>query len=252
MKTGLIGFGKTGRAVATVLLQHPEFELEWVLRKSNKQEGRRISDVLEVENTISGGTVVSMNTCSLNDLLDTQPVECIIDFSSEDGIFYYGKEAARRGIRIISAVSHYDDLQLLFLKQLAEKTVVFWSPNITLGVNYLIFAAKFLKSIAPFVDIEIVEEHFKQKHGVSGTALKMADSLGLKKSKINSVRAGGIVGKHQVIFGFKYQTIRLIHESISREAFGNGVVFVAENLVNKPAGFYAYEDILKPFLNEHA
>ena len=252
MKTGLIGFGKTGRAVATVLLQHPEFELEWVLRKSNKQEGRSISDVLEVENTISNGTVVSMDSTSVGDLLDQQPVDCIIDFSSEDGIYYYGKEAARRAIRIISAVSHYDELQLRFLKQLAEKTVVFWSPNITLGVNYLIFAAKFLKSIAPFVDIEIVEEHFKQKHGVSGTALKMADSLGLKKSKINSVRAGGIVGKHQVIFGFKYQTIRLIHESISREAFGNGVVFVAENLTNKPPGYYIYEDILKPFLNEHA
>lgn len=252
MKTGLIGFGKTGCAVATVLLQHPGFELEWVLRKSGKQEGRRISDVLEVDNSTSTGKVVSMINYPVDKLLDELPVDCIIDFSSEDGIYYYGKEAALRGIKIISAVSHYDDQQQLFLKQLAEKTVVFWSPNITLGVNYLIFAAKFLKSIAPFVDIEIVEEHFKQKHGVSGTALKMADSLGLKQNKINSVRAGGIVGKHQVIFGFKYQTIRLIHESISREAFGNGVVFVAENLINKPNGYYIYEDILKPFLNEHA
>lgn len=252
MKIGLIGFGKTGRAVATVLLQHPGFELLWAIRKSNKQEGRRICDVLEIDNPASVGKVISMTTTNINDLLDQFPVDCIIDFSSDDGIYYYGHEATKRAIKIISAVSHYEDKQLYLLKQLAEKTVVFWSPNITLGVNYLIFAAKFLKSIAPFVDIEIVEEHFKQKHGVSGTALKMADSLGLKKNKINSVRAGGIVGKHQVIFGFKYQTIRLIHESISREAFGNGVVFVAENLINKPNGYYTYEDILKPFLNEHA
>ncbi len=252
MKTGLIGFGKTGRAVATVLLQHPGFELEWVIRKSAKQEGRRISEVLEIENSTSAGIVISMNTITAEELLRTSPVDCIIDFSSEEGIYYYGNEAAHQKIKIISAVSHYDTEQEQFLKQLAERTVVFWSPNITLGVNYLIFAARFLKSIAPFVDIEIVEEHFKQKHGVSGTAIKMADSLGLKKNKINSVRAGGIVGKHQVIFGFKYQTIRLIHESISREAFGNGVVFVAENLVNKPDGYYTYEDILKPFLNEHA
>jgi 4-hydroxy-tetrahydrodipicolinate reductase len=250
MKTGLIGFGKTGRAVATVLLQHPQFELQWVLRKSTKQAGRRISDVLEVDQNTSEGVVIPMGSITIEALLETQPVECIIDFSSEDGIVEYGRQAAKRGIRIVSAVSHYDEEQLLFLKQLAEKTVVFWSPNITLGVNYLIFAAKFLKNIAPFVDIEIVEEHFKQKHGVSGTAIKMAEALGLKSNKINSVRAGGIVGKHQVIFGFKYQTIRLIHESISREAFGNGVVFVAENLVNKPNGFYTYEDILKPFLNE--
>jgi 4-hydroxy-tetrahydrodipicolinate reductase len=107
-----------------------------------------------------------------------------------------------------------------------------------------------LQNIAPFVDIEIVEEHFKQKHGVSGTAIKIAEALGLKKSKINSVRAGGIVGKHQVIFGFKYQTIRLIHESISREAFGNGVIFVAQNLINKEKGYYVYDDILKPYLEQ--
>lgn len=50
MKTGLIGFGKTGRAVATVLLQHPGFELEWVLRKSGKQEGRRISNSFFLNN----------------------------------------------------------------------------------------------------------------------------------------------------------------------------------------------------------
>ncbi|MDD3195986.1 MAG: dihydrodipicolinate reductase C-terminal domain-containing protein [Paludibacter sp.] len=250
MKVGLIGFGQTGRAVATVILQHPDFELEWVLRRSNKQAGRTVSEVLEVDNCDSNGTVISMNSVSIDNLLDEKRVDCIIDFSSEDGIFEYGRQAAKRGIRIVSAVSHYEEKQLSFLKQLAEKTVVFWSPNITLGVNYLIFAAKFLKNIAPFVDIEIIEEHFKQKHGVSGTALKMAEALGLKQNKINSVRAGGIVGKHQVIFGFKYQTIRLTHESISREAFGNGVVFVAENLAGKPSGYYTYEDILKPFLNE--
>ena len=69
----------------------------------------------------------------------------------------------------------------------------------------------------------------------------------LDKNNINSVRAGGIVGKHEVIFGFPYQTVRLIHESISREAFGNGVVFVAENLKNKPKGLYNFEDILTPY-----
>jgi len=33
-KVGLIGFGKTGKAVASVILQNQEFSLEWVLRQS--------------------------------------------------------------------------------------------------------------------------------------------------------------------------------------------------------------------------
>jgi len=247
MKIGLFGFGKTGKAVATVILNHKNFELNWVFRKSPKQENRTIAEILEID-TSNEAKVCSLSNHKIENILDQYPVDFIIDFSSEDGIYTYGKVAAERNIKIISAVSHYEEKEINYLKELSEQTTVFWSPNITLGVNYLIFAAKFLQNIAPFVDIEIVEEHFKQKHGVSGTALKIAEALGLKKNKINSVRAGGIVGKHQVIFGFKYQTIRLIHESIAREAFGNGVIFVAENLINKSKGMYNYEDILKPFL----
>lgn len=249
MKIGLIGFGKTGKAVASVLLKNPDTTLEWVLRQSPKQENRMVSDILETDST-DPGRVYCITKINLKQFLDENPVDIIIDFSEEKGIYSYGEQAAEKEIKIISAVSHYEQGEIDFLLKLAQKTTVFWSPNITLGVNYLIFAARVLKNIAPFVDIEIVEEHFKQKHGVSGTAIKIAEALGLKKSKINSVRAGGIVGKHQVIFGFKYQTIRLIHESISREAFGNGVIFVAQNLINKEKGYYVYDDILKPYLEQ--
>jgi len=144
---------------------------------------------------------------------------------------------------------HYNEAEIVLLKELSKTTKVFWSPNITLGVNYLLIAAKFLKKIAPEVDIEIIEEHFKQKQGISGTAIKIAQVLNIKMSDINNVRAGGIVGKHEVIFGFPYQTVSLIHESISREAFGNGVVFVAQNLTDKNIGLYTFEELLMPYIS---
>jgi 4-hydroxy-tetrahydrodipicolinate reductase len=112
-----------------------------------------------------------------------------------------------------------------------------------------LIAAKFLKKIAPYTDIEVIEEHFKQKEGISGTAIKIAEVLNVNISDINSVRAGGIVGKHEIIFGFPYQTVRLIHESISREAFGNGVIFVADNLQNKNEGFFTFEELLMPYFS---
>jgi len=34
MKIGLLGFGKAGKAVANVILQHKDFSLEWVLKIS--------------------------------------------------------------------------------------------------------------------------------------------------------------------------------------------------------------------------
>lgn len=248
ISVGLIGFGKTGKAVASIILQNSAFRLEWVLRQRSLLEHRSVPEFLGVESE-NPGLIYSSASISIQELVDKHPVDMIIDFSSEKGIHTYAEIAAERKITIVSAVSHYGEAEQSLLKQTAEKTVVFWSPNITLGVNYLLFAAKFLKKIAPNVDIEIIEEHFKEKNGVSGTAIKIAEALNLEKSDINSVRAGGIVGKHEVIFGFPFQTVRLIHESISREAFGNGVLFVAENLVNKKLGLYNFEDILLPYFS---
>jgi 4-hydroxy-tetrahydrodipicolinate reductase len=249
MKVGLIGFGKTGKAVASTILQNKEFSLEWVLRKRAILENRSVPEFLGFESD-EPGLIYSSANISIEDLLDKHPVDFIIDFSSETGIYTYGRPAAERKIKIISAISHYNEEEITLLKELSEITTVFWSPNITLGVNYMMIASKFLKKIAPFADIEIIEEHFKQKAGISGTALKIADELDIERTEINSIRAGGIVGKHEIIFGFPYQTVRFIHESISREAFGNGVIFVAQNLINKREGLYNFEELLMPYFSE--
>ena len=246
MKIGLVGFGKAGKAVANVIIQNNKLNLEWVLRRGTALDNRSASEFLGIQDK-EPGIIYSNSTISVKELLDNKPVDIIIDFSSEEGIYSYGRIAGERKIKIISAISHYGEKEINFLKTLSKETTVFWSPNITLGVNYLLIAAKFLKKITPWVDIEIIEEHFKEKEGISGTAVKIAEGLGIDKEKINSIRAGGIVGKHELIFGFPYQTIRLKHESISREAFGNGVVFVAENLINKDVGLYNFEDLLAPY-----
>ncbi|WP_027379552.1 4-hydroxy-tetrahydrodipicolinate reductase [Chryseobacterium daeguense] len=246
MKIGLIGFGKAGKAVANVILQNPDFSLEWVLKNTEAMQNASAKDFLGVTSS-DAAKIFSQQNMNINELLDAHPVDFIIDFSQEKSIYGYGKPAVERKVKIISAISHYDEKEKESLKELSENGVVFWSPNITLGVNYLLFASSLLKNIAPEVDIEVIEEHFKTKAGISGTAVKIAETLDIETESINSVRAGGIVGKHEVIFGFPYQTVRLVHESISREAFGNGALFVAKNLKDKPDGLYNFEDILKPY-----
>ena len=248
MRIGLIGFGKTGKAVASVLLESNKHNLQWVLRQKASLEQRDVAEFLGIDSPHKA-KVYSLEHFTVQQLLEQEPVDIIIDFSSTSGIYTYGTIAAAKGVKIISAISHYGQKELDFLDELSKTTTVFWSPNITLGVNYLMFAAKFLKKIAPWVDIEIVEEHFKGKEGVSGTAQKIAQSLDIDADKINSVRVGGIVGRHEVIFGFPYETVRLIHESIGREAFGSGVLFVADNLIHKPNGRYKFEDLLLPYFS---
>ncbi|MCA0444991.1 MAG: dihydrodipicolinate reductase [Bacteroidetes bacterium] len=249
MKIGLMGFGKTGKAVAATVLRNKDMILEWVVRRSELLDHRSIPEFLG-EPSDEPGLIYSSSKISISELLDEQPVDVIIDFSSETGLDYYAEEAAKRKIKIISAVSHYDEKTILRLKQFAKKTVVLWSPNITLGVNYLMIAARYLKKIAPSTDMVIIEEHFRDKTGVSGTAKIIANNLNIEHQEIKSVRAGGIIGKHEIICGFPFQTVRLIHESITREAFGNGAIFVAQNLIGKENGFYTFEDLLIPYFTE--
>lgn len=246
MKVGIIGFGKTGRAVASVLLESKVTNLQWVIRRSKLLEHHSVPEFLGIESS-EPGLIYTKDEFSAEELLEKYPVDVIVDFSSENGLDYYGDAAAKRGTTIVSAVSQYPDEQINKLRLLSTQTVVLHSPNITLGINFLIISAKILKNIAPYTDIEIIEEHFKKKPETSGTAKIIARELDLPDDSIKSIRAGGIIGVHEILFGFPYQTVRLKHESITREAFGNGILFAVQNLQGKPKGFYTMEDLLLPY-----
>lgn len=248
IKVGLMGFGRTGKAVATILLHSKEIHLEWVVRRATLLEHHSIPEFLGVESD-EPGYIYSSQHISAEDLMDAHPVDIIVDFSSSSGINYYASAAKKRGTKIVSAISHYGEREIEILDEIAEKSTVLWSPNITIGVNYMILAAQVLQKIAPNIDIEIIEEHFKQKPEISGTAIKIATSLGKHSEDIKSIRAGGIVGKHEVIFGFPYQVVRLTHESISREAFGNGAIFACKHIIDKLPGRYTMDELMMPYFN---
>ena len=249
MNVGLFGFGRAGRSVASVLLESKKTNLRWVIRQTNRLNHRSVPEFLGIESDEPGLIFSKHEFANASALFDQHPIEAIVDFASESGIDFYGEEAAKRGITIVSAVSHYEPEKITLLKKLSQTTRVLWSPNITVGINFLLLASKTLKQIAPYADIEIIEEHFSAKPEVSGTAKFIAKELDKNPSDIKVIRAGGIVGHHQVLFGFPYQTVRLCHDSISREAFGNGALFALEQLKEKPIGFYNMQELMMPFFN---
>lgn len=242
MKVGLVGFGKAGRAVAQILNADPRFDLRWIVKRTSVAGTQLQND--------SAMPVIGLDAINFSDWLDTKPVDAIVDFSAPQSLQQYGEALRCRKMMLVSAISAYDEEQLSYARSLGQDTRVLCSPNITLGINFLIMAAKLLRSIAPFADVEILEQHFKEKPEVSGTARKIAESLELGSEKITSLRLGGIVGHHEVIFGFPYQTVRLTHDSIKREAFGTGAAFALSELALCPPGFYTFEDLLMKKLRE--
>ena len=236
IRVGLIGYGKAGQAVAEVLRNDPCIELCWVARRHTKTD----------HETVPGTTipVIGLDKSLHNDWLDTHPVDALADFSTPEAIYIYGEILRQRRWMLVSAVSAYTDKELDYARDLSCDSCIMCSPNITLGINFLIMAAKLLRNIAPFADVEILEQHFREKPDISGTARKIAETLEIDGERITSLRLGGIVGHHEVIFGFPYQTVRLIHESIKREAFGTGTAFALKQLQDLGHGFYTFEDLL--------
>jgi 4-hydroxy-tetrahydrodipicolinate reductase len=235
-RIGLIGYGKTGKAVANVLSTDSRFELCWIVRRTSGESAQ----------THPGTAipVIGMEQQSFEALFNRYPVDAVVDFSAPEAVRLYGEIIRKHRIMLVSAISSYSKKDLAYVRSLGRNTRVMCSPNITLGINFLMVAANLLRKAAPFADVEIIEQHFKEKPEVSGTALKIAENLGMESSQVTSLRLGGIIGEHEVIFGFPHQTVRLSHSSIRREAFGTGAAFALSQLLACPAGFYTFEDLL--------
>jgi 4-hydroxy-tetrahydrodipicolinate reductase len=237
-RIGLIGYGKAGQAVASVLREDPRFELCWIARQS----GTPVDDI--------DIPVTQLDKESFPGWLDRHPVDGIIDFSDAVAVYAYGEAIRQRGIMAVTAISGYPEETLDYIRDLGRDIRILSSPNITLGINFLLLAAKILRRIAPFADVEIIEQHFRDKPEISGTARRIAEVLDVDGDRITSLRLGGIVGRHEVIFGFPYQTVRLIHDSIRREAFGTGAAFAIEQLASCEKGFYTLDSLLLRVIRE--
>lgn len=237
IKVGLIGYGKAGQAVAQVLQDDPRHELCWVARRS-AADPAKTAPLPDVPMTALASAQ------AWGHWLDTHPVDALVDFSRPESLHLYGEQVRRRGLMLVSAISAYSAEDMDYARSLGASARVLCSPNITVGINFLIMAARLLRKIAPFADVEIVEQHFREKPEVSGTARKIAQSIDVDEDHITSLRLGGIVGHHEVIFGFPYQTVRLIHNSIERRAFGTGAAFALAELQQCDNGFYTFDDLM--------
>ena len=149
----------------------------------------------------------------------------------------------------------------------ASTIPVFYSGNMSLGINVLIALSKMAaKVLYNSFDVEIIEKHHNLKlDAPSGTALMIADAINdevggtqyvydrhsYRKRRehseigIHSIRGGTIVGEHEVIFAGHDEVVSLKHQAQSKGVFAAGAVNAAVFMKDKPAGLYDMTDVLK-------
>ena len=189
------------------------------------------------------------------------PCDLIIDFSHPSLLDEMLSFATDKNIPLVIATTGYSDAQIKQIHSAAEKIPVFFTFNMSLGVNLICSLAKKAATIlGDGFDIEIVEKHHNQKiDAPSGTAIMLANSVNevfgdtmsyeydrhskrQKRTKneigIHSVRGGTIVGEHDVIFAGHDEVITISHSAFSKEVFAVGAVKAAKFIYGKNAGLY--------------
>ncbi|MEL7608338.1 MAG: 4-hydroxy-tetrahydrodipicolinate reductase [Bacillota bacterium] len=178
-------------------------------------------------------------------------IDVAIDFSTPETSKCLLNACFKHGIPCVICTTGFTDEEIEFLirQTRAKKAGVVYAPNVTIGVNVLISLLKAVAKTLPQFDYQITEIHHSRKlDRPSGTAKRIADTLedALKQDgsvPINSVRAGGYVGIHEVTAAGDYERLTLTHESFSRRAFADGALVAAKYVINR-IGWYYMEDVL--------
>ncbi|MBN1410382.1 MAG: 4-hydroxy-tetrahydrodipicolinate reductase [Spirochaetales bacterium] len=256
IKVGLLGFGKTGREVARELLIEESVHLVCVFKYHDTYvAGKEVGHLLGMDST---GVKVSLCSDLKQVLMETEP-DVLIDFAAKRSLMNYLDTIAECEVNLVICSTGYNDTQINRIKEKSKDFGIAWCPNITDGINMLSKLGRIVKESWPEADISIIETHHSMKKGISGTAMKLAENLrdsedikigrAIDSARIENeiilhkVRLGGVIGRHEIIFGNPYQTITLTHNTISRRAFGRGAIRAAHWIDGKK-GFYTMDNVI--------
>ncbi|MEE1224102.1 MAG: 4-hydroxy-tetrahydrodipicolinate reductase [Clostridia bacterium] len=248
-----------------------------IMNGCNGKMGQVISRLVEEDDSVTIVAGIDINNKINNSYpvfksLDeyTGEADVVVDFSHPASLSSILKYCKERNLPVILATTGFSAEQKEEFKAAAEEIPVFFSANMSLGINLLIsLCQKAAKLLEGNFDIEIVERHHNQKiDAPSGTALAIADAIDetlsypaeyvydrhsvRRKRKgteigISAVRGGTIVGDHEVIFAGNDELIELRHHAASKEIFAVGAIKAAKFMCGKGKGMYNMNDLIASF-----
>ncbi|MDR3362037.1 MAG: 4-hydroxy-tetrahydrodipicolinate reductase [Desulfovibrio sp.] len=208
-------------------------------------------------------------SADITTVLGDAPGAVIVDFTSPSVSLCHARAAAESGHALVIGTTGFTVEQKEELEQMAHKAPIFWSSNMSVGVNVLL---KILPELAGLLgesyDIEIVElHHGRKKDAPSGTALTLGECLAQARGwkledarcssrdgiigerpkaqiGVQAVRGGDVAGVHTVYFMGQGERIEICHHAHSRENFARGALRAADWLNGRKAGkLYGMSDI---------
>lgn len=196
-----------------------------------------------------------------------EDIDLIIDFSHPNSLDSLLKYAVENNIPLVIGTTGFEKEEMEKMKKASEKIAIFYSANMSLGVNLLLSLVKTSANLlGNNFDIEIIEKHHNKKiDAPSGTAYMIADAINqtFDNSKkyifnrqdkterrkreeigIHSIRGGTIVGDHTAIFAGPDEVIEITHKASSKRIFAQGALKAGKYIIEKKNGFYNMDNLI--------
>lgn len=194
-----------------------------------------------------------------------EKIDVILDFSNHNLITSILDYAKQENKPLVIATTGYTEEQVQEIHDASKIVPIFFTGNMSIGVNILLSVVENLSRGLSDFDIEIIEKHHNlKKDAPSGTAKMLFDAanrgrdntlveqdgregtnLSREKNEVgvHSVRGGTIVGEHTVIFAGVDETIEITHKAQSKKVFAMGAVKACKFIEGKESGIYNMKDI---------
>lgn len=236
IKIGLLGYsGRMGQAIAVEIAASNQCVLASAAVRNEKPEYKQ-ADFL-----------ISTN---IDDVIAACDV--VIDFTLPEITHNNMQASLRHNKPFVCGTTGLSTETIHELKKAAQQIPLLYAPNTSLSLAVMkqitTLAAKLLSHHD--YDIAITDEHHRMKKDApSGTAKALGEAVnhgnqGAKEPLFSAIRAGHIIGNHEVIFTGNGETIRLHHAVTDRAIFARGALQAALWLHNKPAGFYSMDNVV--------
>lgn len=252
--------GRMGQRIVALAAADPRFRLAAALDCC--ESGRVGHDAGEVAGAGRCGVAIA-------EAADA-PFDVFVDFSSAAATGAWVELCLKHGRPIVIGTTGHSAAQSAAIDAAAHRIAVLRSANFSVGVNVLLrVVVQIARTLGDAWDVEIVETHHRMKvDAPSGTGLALKDAVlrgrggadradlvfgrhgqGPTRSAaqigIHSIRAGDVVGEHEVQFSTAGESVIVRHVARSRDTFARGALAAAAWLLGRQAGSYSMDDVLQ-------
>lgn len=192
--------------------------------------------------------------------------DLVIDFSLPAGLLAALPHLGSRPL--VSGTTGLSEAEQRAVDGHARQAPVLQAANFSPGVTLLLDLVERAAAALPDADLEIVEAHHRHKRDApSGTALALGEAAARGRNQdlaavarhgreghtgerpageigFHALRAGGIVGEHEVWLATGQERIRLSHGALSRAVFADGAIRAARWLSGRAPGHYDMRQVL--------